>query len=50
MVSVLTMTQLPRLRCCSSEQKFRMLSRAVCCHGGTHQKETWKVKQREEVN
>lgn len=47
---ILTMTQLPKLRCWSSEQKFKMLSSAVCCHQGPHQRQIWNGKQREEVN
>lgn len=41
-LQVLTMTQLPRLRCWSSKQKFRMLSSAVCCRHGTHQSQCEK--------
>lgn len=46
-IPALTITQLPRLRCWSSAQKFKMLSSAVCCHQGPHQRQRQKVNERE---
>lgn len=37
---ILTLTQLPRLRCFSSMQKVRMLRIAVCCRGNKEQEKT----------
>jgi len=42
---VLTLTQLPRLRCLSSMQNVRMLRMAVCCRG-QQQQQQWERQER----